>query len=72
MITEFACSNYGGDKAAWVRDMFLQIPNYSRIKVAIWWDGRDLDSKGNIARSYFIDDNPAAVAVFREFLQRYK
>ena len=72
MITEFACSNIGGDKAAWVREMFQQIRNYPRIKVAVWWDGRDLDSKGNIARSYFIDDNEAAVAVFREYLKKYK
>ncbi len=72
MITEFACSNYGGDKAAWVRDMFNQIRSYPRIKVAIWWDGRDLDSKGNIARSYFIDDNEAAVQVFRENLKKYQ
>ena len=72
MITEFACSNYGGDKAQWVKDMFIQINNYPRIKVAIWWDGRDLDSQGNIARSYFIDDNEAAVQVFRQYLQKYK
>jgi hypothetical protein len=52
--------------------MFIQIPNYPRIKVAIWWDGRDLDSKGNIARSYFIDDNEEAVQVFRQYLQKYK
>ena len=69
MITEFACSSYGGDKEAWVRQMFEKMPQYSRIKAAIWWDGCDFDAKGNIARPYFIDDNAGVMQAFKEYFE---
>ncbi len=72
MITEFACSSYGGDKAQWVRDMFAKINDYSRIKVAIWWDGCDYDSDGSIARAYFIDDNEGVLDAFKNYFNQHK
>lgn len=72
MITEFACSSYGGDKAQWVNDMFAKINDYSRIKVAIWWDGCDYDSDGNIARAYFIDDNEGVLDAFKNYFNQHK
>ena len=67
MITEFACSSYGGDKAAWVEHMLSQIGNYPGIKAAVWWDGCDWDEQGNIARPYFIDDNAGVLRHFRNY-----
>ncbi len=67
MITEFSCSGNGGNKAGWVRDMLSQIDKYSGIKAAVWWDGCDFDSEGNIARSYFISDDPEVVNAFRNY-----
>ncbi len=72
MITEFASSSVGASKEQWVKDMFKDITNYPEIKVAIWWDGRDLDSRGNIARPYFIDETDELVEIFRENLQEYQ
>ena len=72
MITEFACSRIGGDKEQWVQDMFDAIADFPAIKVAIWWDGCDWDTQGNIARPYFIDDSNALVSIFRQNLQQYK
>lgn len=69
MITEFASSSVGGNKNQWIRDMFGHIGNYPNIKVAIWWDGCDWDSQGNIARPYFIDETPELLETFREFLR---
>ncbi|MBR6700406.1 MAG: endoglucanase [Firmicutes bacterium] len=69
MITEFACSSYGGDKEAWVREMFKKMPQYSRIKAAVWWDGCDFDANGNIARPYFIDDNEGVIQAFKEYFE---
>jgi hypothetical protein len=69
MITEFACAVLGGDKTEWVVDMFARIKNYDRIKVAVWWDGADIDSKGQIARNYHIDDPATLVEVFRNNLR---
>lgn len=68
MITEFSSSSIGGDKVAWVKDMFEKIKKYDKIKVAIWWDSCDYDKKGNIARSYFIDDPPEIASIFKKEL----
>lgn len=68
MITEFASSSVGGNKAAWVQDMFQRLPSYPRIKMAIWWDGRDLAANGEIARPYFIDQPEEVIQIFRENL----
>lgn len=68
MITEFACSSIGGDKAAWVEDMFTQLENYPRIKAAVWWDSADKDTNNNIARPYYIDNDKAALRVFKDHL----
>lgn len=70
MITEFSSSSIGGNKEQWVRNMFNHIDRYDRIKVAIWWNGRDLDSNGNIARPYFINDTEELIQVFRENFKR--
>ena len=68
MITEFSCANTGGDKPAWIEDMFTAIQEHPRLKAAIWWDGCDRDEDGNIARSYFIDDSPEVLQVFKDHL----
>ncbi len=64
MITEFASASAGGDKAAWIEDMFEEIENYTSLKVAIWWDGCDYDDEGNIARSYLIDESEEILDTF--------
>lgn len=70
MITEFASSSVGGDKNQWVKNMFGHINNYENIKVAIWWDGCDWDSNGNVARPYFIDENYDILQTFKEWLNK--
>jgi hypothetical protein len=70
MITEFSSSSTGGDKLRWVEDMFDRIENYDRIKLAIWWSGADRDENGQIARSYYIDDPPELLDIFRDRLSK--
>ncbi|MBR0599997.1 glycoside hydrolase family 26 protein [Sinanaerobacter chloroacetimidivorans] len=72
MITEFSSSSVGGDKEAWVDNMFRHITKYDRIKIAIWWDGCDWDAKGNIARPYFIDETEELIEVFKRNLAQFK
>ncbi len=67
MITEFSCSSFGGDKLAWVEEMLQDISGFPRIKVAIWWDGVDLDANGNAARPYYIDDVEGLPELFRDY-----
>ncbi|MCL1983630.1 MAG: glycoside hydrolase family 26 protein [Clostridiales bacterium] len=69
MITEFSCASMGGNKEQWVINMFDDIDMYDRIKVAIWWDGCDWDEEGNIARSYFIDETPLLMDIFKRNLK---
>ncbi len=66
MITEFASASMGGNKSQWIQDMFDQIPTYSKIKLAIWWDGCDYDGK-DIARNYTIDENQEVFNKFIDF-----
>lgn len=70
MITEFASSRIGGDKEAWVRDMFEKIKQYDRIKVAVWWNSADATYDGSqIARPYYIDDSEEMIEIFKENLK---
>ncbi|WP_051280314.1 glycoside hydrolase family 26 protein [Anaerovorax odorimutans] len=68
MITEFSSSSVGGDKNQWVINMFDHIQYYENIKVAVWWDGCDWDSNGNVARPYFIDEFPQLIETFKKYL----
>ncbi len=72
IITEFACSAIGGDKVAWVRDMFEKFDKYPLIKIAIWWNGIDWDSNGNPARIYRLDTDAQLIETFKNGLHRYK
>ena len=71
MITEFGSNSVGGDKSAWIESMFREIPEYKRIKVAIWWSGIDLDEAGRPGRVYLLDENDASTEAFRRGLKNY-
>ena len=76
MIPEFACSGIGGDKAAWIDDMFAAMPRYGQIKVAVWWNHCDYDSADPehkiVARPYMLDETPETTAAFRRGIAAYK
>lgn len=72
MITEFSSSNVGGNKEAWVENMFKNLDKYPRLKVVIWWNGCDLDANGQVARSYFIDDSEGLLQIFKKNLKDYQ
>lgn len=64
IITEFACSSIGGDKLAWINDMFSQIKQYPNIKVANWFNGIDLDASGQPGRIYRLDEDQSYIDAF--------
>lgn len=68
MITEFASSSVGGDKAKWVRDMFDGMDKYDNIKIAVWFSYADFDGD-KVARPYWMDETEAVVNAFREGLK---
>lgn len=69
IVTEFASSSYGGDKAAWMEEMFTHIGDYPNIKAAVWfnWGDRDYreDKEHIIARPYYLDETRETLDVFR-------
>lgn len=69
MITEFGSASHGGDKVAWMRDMFTKMKKYDKIKLAIWWSGTDWDKEQNPARIYRIDESEDTVDVAKEGLR---
>ncbi len=70
MITEFGSTSNGGDKLAWTKNMLNKINEYDRIKVAIWWDGQDWDSQGNVARDYYFSKPEGMLDIFKEYFNR--
>lgn len=71
MITEFASSSVGGNKQNWIADMFKQIKRFTRIKVAVWFNGVDFDSNMQQARKYRLDDTQPVVDAFNHGFAEY-
>ncbi len=70
MITEFSCAENGGDKAAWIEDMFNKLPSYPEIKAAVWWNSCDFDMKQDppcISREYRLTED--CLEIFRNHLR---
>lgn len=69
MITEFACSGNGGNKRAWIEDMFTRLAQMDKIKLAIWWNGSDYDgpyADGIISRPYYLSAADGSLDAFRD------
>ncbi len=69
IITEFASSSIGGDKAAWIRNMFDHIGDYPNIKIAVWFSYADFDGE-TPARPYWLDETEETLEAFRQGLAR--
>lgn len=67
IITEFASSSVGGDKAAWIDNMFAHIGDYPNIKAAVWFSYADFDG-GIPARPYWLDESDETLEAFRRGL----
>ncbi|MBE6956302.1 MAG: hypothetical protein E7450_02480 [Ruminococcaceae bacterium] len=71
IITEFASSGIGGDKVAWIDNMFEHIHDYPNIRMAVWFSFADFDdsSGGTPARTYWLDETPETLDAFRRGLK---
>lgn len=73
IITEFASSSVGGDKAKWISDMFKHIQNYSNIKAAVWFSAADYDPDypgcSQVSRPYWLDETKETLDAFKEGLK---
>lgn len=71
IITEFASSSIGGDKAAWIDNMFAHIGDYPNIKIAVWFSYADFDGD-TPARPYWLDETEDTLAAFRRGVTQSK
>ncbi len=75
IITEFASSSVGGDKAEWITQMFSSIQKYPNIKMALWWSSADYDMREEyyktLARPYWLDETEETTKAFREGINQY-
>ena len=69
IITEFASSSIGGDKVAWIENMFAHIGDYPNLKIAVWFSYADFDGE-TAARPYWLDETPETLEAFRKGLER--
>jgi peptidoglycan/LPS O-acetylase OafA/YrhL len=73
IITEFASSSFGGDKAKWIDGMFESIGEYGQIKLAVWFNANDYDAREGreetVSRSYELTED-AEIEAFRRGLGR--
>lgn len=70
LITEFSCSDFGGDKAAWIRDMFTHLSDCPMLRAAVWWNDEDFDAAhdNRVAREYRIDHKAEYMRLFKNEL----
>ena len=60
LIGEFASSEAGGDKGAWIRDAFQQIrERYTQIRAIVWFDI-------NKETDWRINSSPGSLAAFKD------
>jgi Glycosyl hydrolase family 26/Bacterial Ig domain len=64
MIGEVASSEYGGSKAAWVKDMLARIPTeYTKVRALVWFD------KFDSSMDWPIETSSSATSAFAEGIQ---
>ena len=71
MLAEFGVGDFpkDGDKAEWIRDALAMIPDYPRIKAAIYWHERWQNEDGTYS-NLRINSSPSALKAFREGIAR--
>lgn len=63
VICETACTEYGGDKAGWIIDMFTVLPGFPQVKALVWFNWNIVQGSGRM--DWPIESSPAAQAAFR-------
>lgn len=66
MIAEFGVGDFpkSGDKAKWIADAFAMIPEYPRIKAAVYWHERWQNEDGTFS-NLRINSSPPVLEAFR-------
>jgi hypothetical protein len=70
LLAEVASAEEGGDKAAWVGDLFAKLDRYPRIVGFVWFDSTKYEVEIHGTMDWAIDSSPAAVAAYEAGTQR--
>ena len=74
IITQFASSSIGGDKAKWIENMFKNIENYPNIKAAVWFSNADYDpayeNNTKVSRPYWLDETDETIEAFKKGIHK--
>lgn len=74
IITEFASSSHGGDKAKWIDNMFRDINHYKNIKIAVWFSSADYDpdypNNTVVSRPYWLDETAETLQAMADGLKK--
>lgn len=62
-LAEMASVEQGGNKAAWIRDAYTQIPKHPQIKAVVYYDS--LEERPANTQDWQIDSSPASLDAFR-------
>ena len=67
MVAEFGVGDFpkSGSKAKWIEDALKNIPEYPRIKAAVYWHERWQNEDGSFS-NIRINSSPSVLAAFRE------
>lgn len=67
MIAEFGVGDFPklGSKAKWIKDALSMIPEYPRIKAAVYWHERWQNQDGSFS-NIRINSSPSVLKAFRE------
>ncbi len=67
MLAEFGVGDFpkSGDKAKWIRDAFRTIPEFPRIRAAVFWHERWQNEDGSFS-NLRANSSPAALRAFRD------
>jgi mannan endo-1,4-beta-mannosidase len=65
LVAEIASTERGGDKAAWIQDMFSRLPAYPQIRGLVWFNHAkyEIEIKGNM--DWPVDSSDRALESFR-------
>lgn len=66
LLAEVASSEKGGNKSAWVQDVFRGLSRYPRLNGFVWFDSTKFEIEVHGTVDWAIDSSPAAVAAYHD------
>src|ERR1041385_582400 len=66
LVAEIASTEKGGDKAAWIHDVFTRVPSYDRIRGLVWFNDDKYEIQVHGPMDWPLDSSPGALAAYQQ------